>query len=286
MITVAIPTYNRGAILVETLEHLRALRPPEILVVDQTKDAHELPGARVIRLPEPSIPHAMNVALENASNEIVLFLDDDLIPSPELLAEHLAAHEDDRVWAVVGQVLQPGQESTHVEQWPSTTVPDLAFPFHSDTPRNVENVMAGNLSVKRTRALSIGGFDENFFGVAYRFETDFARRIVDAGGIIRFAPKASIRHLQIPTGGVRAYGDHRRSASPAHSIGDYYFGRLHAPSFPRYAAARLRQNVLTRYHLTHPWFLPAKLLGELRGLLGSARLVRAGRKLRNKASTG
>jgi GT2 family glycosyltransferase len=283
MITVAIPTYNRGAILAETIEHVRALQPAEILVVDQTKDAQSLPDVRLIRLPEPSIPHAMNVALEQASNEIVLFLDDDVIPSADLLREHLAAHADDRVWAVAGQVLQPGQEPTHVDERPRTTIPDLAFPFHSDTPCTVENVMAGNLSVKRTFVLSIGGFDENFFGVAYRFETDFARRIVAAGGTIRFAPKASIRHLQIPTGGVRAYGDHRRSASPAHSIGDYYFGRLHAPSFARYAASRLRSNVLTRYHLTHPWFIPAKLVGELRGLLGSVRLVRAGRKLRNKA---
>lgn len=284
MITVAIPTYNRGAILVETLAHLRALDPPEILVVDQTppESAATLPDVRVIRLPEPSIPHAMNVALESAAHEIVLFLDDDVIPSPGLLRQHLAAHEDPKVWAVVGQVLQPGQEPVHAGARPRTDLADLAFPFHSDTACTVENVMAGNLSVKRRKALAIGGFDENFTGVAYRFETDFARRIVAAGGIIRFAPQASIRHLQIATGGVRTYGDHRTSSSSAHSIGDYYFGRLHAPSFLRYALSRLRKNVLTRYHLTHPWFLPAKLLGELRGLLGSARLVRGGRRLRNK----
>lgn len=294
MITVAIPTYNRGAILLETVALLRALDPPpdEILIVDQTaahppeiaRRIEQLDGVRRIVLPRPSIPQAMNVALTEAKHELVLFLDDDLVPSAGLLREHAAVHADDSIWAVVGQVLQPGQ--TPVAAAGGTAgevIPDLDFPFHSDTPCDVGNVMAGNLSVKRGRALEIGGFDENFIAVAYRFETDFARRIVAAGGRIRFAPRASIRHLQIPTGGVRAYGDHRTSASPAHSIGDYYFARMHAPSFRRYVLTRLRKNVLNAYLLAHPWHIPAKLIGELRGLIGSAALARGGRKLRNRA---
>lgn len=293
MITVAIPTYNRGRILLETVARLQALEPPpaEILLVDQTaehpadvqRELAQLTGnVRVITLPQPSIPHAMNVALEEANTPLVLFLDDDIVPSPDLLHEHAVAHDRASIWAVVGQVLQPGQEPKHaVADVHRGLLPDLAFPFNSDTACDVENVMAGNLSVVRERALAVGGFDENFSGVAYRFESDFARRIVAAGGRIRFAPRASIRHLQIASGGVRTYGDHRRSASPAHSIGDYYFARLHAPAFWPYVFTRLRRNVVTSYHLTHPWTIPAKLLGELRGLTGSARLVRAGRKLRN-----
>ena len=43
MITVAIPTYNRGAIVVETVERLFALDPPpdEIIVVDQSPESNE-----------------------------------------------------------------------------------------------------------------------------------------------------------------------------------------------------------------------------------------------------
>jgi hypothetical protein len=92
-------------------------------------------------------------------------------------------------------------------------------------------------------------------------------------------PTASIRHLKIPTGGVRAYGDHRTSASPAHSIGDYYFARRHARKFWPYALQRLRRNDVTRFHLTHPWTIPAKIIAELRGLTGSARLARLGPRL-------
>ena len=275
-ITIAIPTYNRGAILIQTIERLLALDPPaeEIIVVDQTRE-HSPEIARhlaslpitLIRLDEPSIPHAMNVALQRAKSRIVLFVDDDVDPPPGLAAAHAAAYEGSIV-AVVGQVLQPDQDPEHFDEavLRHGFLPDLAFRFNHDTACDVQNVMAGNLSVDRERALAIGGFDENYSGVAYRFETDFALRLVHAGGRIRFEPRASLRHLKVPTGGIRAYGDHRTSASPAHSMGDYYFARTHVPHFWRYVEQRLRQNVLTRWHLRHPWAIPPKLLGELRGL--------------------
>ncbi|HKR64971.1 MAG TPA: hypothetical protein VJZ00_14655, partial [Thermoanaerobaculia bacterium] len=151
---------------------------------------------------------------------------------------------------------------------------DLEFRFNHDVACDVQNVMAGNLAVDRTRALSIGGFDENFIAVAYRFETDFALRIVAAGGRIRYEPAASIHHLKAPGGGVRVWGDHRTSASPAHSAGDYYFARKHIAAFWPYVARRLAKNVATRYHLAHPWTVPGKLVGELRGLMLGVRLAR------------
>ena len=286
MLTIAIPTYNRGAILCETIAHLIALDPPadEILLVDQTREhesdvaarlrAWEDAGAiRIVRREEPSIPKAMNAALRNATHPYVLFLDDDIVPSPHLVREHLAAFSEG-IWAVIGQVLQPGEEPRHYddELLHRGALRDLDFRFHHDTACDVENVMAGNLCVERERALSIGGFDEHYTAVAYRFETDFARRILKAGGRIRYEPRAAIRHLKVPAGGVRAYGDHRTSSSPAHSAGDYYFARTHVPHFWRYVLRRMRQNVLTRFHLTHPWFIPAKVIGEVRGLREGLRL--------------
>jgi GT2 family glycosyltransferase len=295
VITVAIPTYNRGEILCATIEHLLAATPPpgEIVIVDQTAahpanvterlHAWAASGAiRLIKLEQPSIPVAMNTALLNATHPHVLFLDDDVIPDPRLLAAHEAALRDPGVWAVVGQVLQPGEQPGHfaTDSLHGGVLPDLEFPFTHDHPCDVQNVMAGNLAVDREKALRIGGFDENFIAVAYRFETDFARRIIAAGGRIRYEPAASIRHLKVPAGGVRAWGDHRTSPSPMHSVGDYYFARLHVPRFWRYVRDRLRRNVLTRYHLAHPWTIPAKVIGELRGVMLASELVRRGRRLR------
>lgn len=281
MLTIAIPTYARGAMLCDTIEHLLSLEPraDEILIVDQTAshppavqerlERWERTGTiRRIVLDAPSIPRAMNTALRESRSPRVLFLDDDVIPSRRLVAEHERALEETGAWAVVGQVLQPGEEPRHFDE---TTLRrgvlrDLEFRFSHDAPADVRNVMAGNLSVERDKALAIGGFDERFTAVAYRFETDFALRLVAAGGRIRYEPAASIRHLQLASGGVRAWGDHRTSASPAHSYGDYLFARRHVPAFTRYVLTRLRKNVLTRFHLTHPWAIPAKITGELRGL--------------------
>jgi GT2 family glycosyltransferase len=216
----------------------------------------------------------MNTALLAAVTPLVLFLDDDVEPSPGLIAAHGNAHRDAEVWAVVGQILQPGESPVHVDQ----PVEDLEFRFNADEGRLVSNVMAGNLSVKRDRAIAAGGFDENFVLAAYRFETDFALRLAAAGGKIRFEPRASLRHLKLSTGGLRSFGDHRSSPSPAHSAGDYYFA-LHHRRFWPYAARRLMKNVTTRYHLIHPWTIPAKLIGEWRGMLLARKLLRGGRKL-------
>ena len=93
-LTVAIPTYRREQVLLDTLDYLFELQPPaaEILVIDQTESheaatdirLQELDGGRRIRwlrLDRPSIPHAMNHGLLEATQEIVLFLDDDIRPS-------------------------------------------------------------------------------------------------------------------------------------------------------------------------------------------------------------
>ena len=75
-------------------------------------------------------------------------------------------------------------------------------------------------------------------------------------------------------------GDLSSAPVPAHSAGDYYFALHHMPRFWPYAARRIAQNVGTRYLATHPWRIPGKLIGELRGLLLARELHRKGRRLR------
>src|SRR5262245_21063805 len=106
LITVAIPTYGRDQVLVDTIRHVLALVPPpaEVIVLDQSKthlpevvrtlsDWHRSAVIRWLHLPEPSIPHALNRGLIEATYEIVLFLDDDVIPEPGLLEAHACAHK-------------------------------------------------------------------------------------------------------------------------------------------------------------------------------------------------
>lgn len=295
-ISIAIPTYQREQVLIDTLGYLLALAEPadEILIVDQTK-AHMLATAealgslnevgriRWLRLPHPSICAAMNRALQEARGELILFLDDDIVPGNQLVAAHRTRYADPSVCAVVGQILQPGQEVTRGARgfggkgiWR-----DLEFPFNSDMPAVIHNCMAGNLSLRRSLAIEAGGFDEFFDGVAYRFETEFCRRFIRKAGKIVYEPAAMIRHLQAVRGGTRTYGNPLTSASPAHSAGEYYFALKESAGLEQlsYVVWRMWRSVRTRFHLTHPWWIPVKLTGELRGLLKAfkrSRSVRPG----------
>lgn len=294
-IRVAIPTYGRGRVLLETIDRLRPQTAgTAILVIDQTP-RHEPEVANALKRLEtagavsrvamapPSIPAAMNRALLTADSELVLFVDDDVVPAPGLIEAHRRAHrEAPRAWAVAGQVLQPGEQAEDIVYAGTGTGlrAYLDFPFRSTRRVWIENVMAGNLSVNRRRALSIGGFDENFHGAAYRFETDFARRIAQHGGCIAYEPSARIGHLRVPSGGVRARGPHQASASPDHGVGDYYYALRHGRGWERwdYILRRPFREVATRFHLCHPWWIPLKFIGELRALGWALRLAAGGPK--------
>lgn len=289
-LTVVLPTYRRERVLVDTLRHLlEQSGPAEIVVVDQTPShgadvERELSGLaaagriRWERLSRPSIPAAMNHGLRIATRPVAVFVDDDIVPCADLLARHAAGYADARVVGVAGQVLQPGQEPESPR--PYTTEgfgAFLDFRFNSTQRAVIANGMAGNLSVRRAAALAAGGFDENFVGVAYRFETEFCRRLARHGSIV-FEPSASIRHLRAAEGGTRVYGDHRRSPSPAVGVGDYYFALrqgIGAASLA-YLLGRPWREVATRFHARRPWWIPVKLVGETGALLWALRLALRG----------
>jgi GT2 family glycosyltransferase len=289
-VSVAIPTYERGDVLVVTVRALVAQRPGEILVLDQTQthpsevesflaDLERQGAIRWEHLPRPAIPPAMNAGLLRATRPLVLYLDDDIVPADNLVAAHAAAYESESTWAVAGQVLQPGE--VPIEPRACRTQgfgAYLDFPFRSSARAFIQNGMAGNLSVRRDHALAQGGFDENFEGAAYRFETEFCRRLCRAGGRILFEPQASIRHLRAPRGGTRSYGSHLTSGSGAYGVGDYYFALMERAGLASWAylARRPWREVATRFHLRHPWWIPVKLLGELRGFVRALQLVAHG----------
>lgn len=293
--SIVIGTYGRDRVLVDTVSALLALCEPagEVVLVDQTDrhdDAsraqlaawHEAGAIRWIRQPLPSTVAALNRGLREARGERVLFLDDDILPSGSLVAEHESAFaRHPEAWAVVGRVLQPESRAgrSAPRRRKASFTADLDFPFDGEQAGWVTNVMAGNLCVRRDRALEAGGFDENFGPpVAYRFETEFAKRLIRAGGRIWFEPAASVQHLRAASGGTRSQGSHLTSASPVHGVGDYYFALRCGRGWERllYMARRPFREVRTRFHLRHPWYIPVKLIGEMRAMAMALGLHRRG----------
>lgn len=269
-LSIVIPTYRRDEVLVATAETLLTLHPEaaEILVLDQTErhtaeteaTLGRLAAAgkiRWLRLTEPSITAAMNEGLRQASQEIVLFLDDDIRPEPGLLVSHVAAHADSADGLVAGRVIQPWQEGVK-------SADDGPFHFAATRPAQIREFMGGNFSVRRSTALSLGGFDENFVRVAYRFEAEFARRWLESGRRIYFEPAACLHHLKVVDGGTRSYGNHLTTWRPDHAVGAYYYA-LRTGAWCDFVVRPFRA-VATRHHLRHPWAIPTTLLAELSGI--------------------
>ena len=280
-LTVAIPSYGRNQVLVETIEALLCLDPPphDLLLVDQTPNHDPATEAalrawqqqgrlRWLRLLRPSITVAMNVALEQALGERVLFLDDDIIPDSHLLKAHVEAGHGTPKALLAGRVIQPWHTDGPE---PEDKQP---FTFNTLLPRECLDFIGCNFSVPRDLALSLGGFDDNFVRVAYRYEAEFAYRWRQAGYPLRYEPKALIRHLKTERGGTRSYGEHLVTIKPDHAVGRYYYRLRTQPFAPALAGslADLGRSVRTRHHLRHPWWMPLTLLAELRGLFWALRL--------------
>jgi len=283
-LTVAIPTYGRDGVLTASVADLLDLDPPpwELLIVDQTPrhDAateerlarwHDEGRIRWLRLERPSITGAMNRALLEAQGDRILFLDDDIRPAPDLLRAHQRAGERDPEAMVAGRVLQPWHNERE-------DPPGAPFLFNSLEPRGVNAFMGGNVAIPLTRARALGGFDTNFVKVAYHFEAEFAHRWCDSGGRINYEPSALIHHLRAERGGTRSYGKHLTTLQPDHAVGRYYFLlRTRPPGQALIGSiAALLQSVRTRHHLRRPWWIPATLLAELRGLVWALRLNAGG----------
>ncbi len=279
-LTVAIPTYGRDQVLVDSVGALLALESPpwELLVVDQTPRHDDATEARLaawqaegrlrwLRLPKPSITGAMNRALLEARGDRVLFLDDDILPDPSLLAAHERAGAQHPDAMLAGRVLQPWHEGRSDDE-------NGPFLFNSLRPRLIEEFMGGNVAIPRRQALALGGFDENFVRVAYRFEAEFAHRWRRAGHPIQYVPEALIHHLRAERGGTRSYGKHLTTVRPDHAVGRYYF-QMRTRRLPAALAGSLKgwvSSVRSRHHLRHPWWIPPTLLAEGRGLLWALRL--------------
>jgi GT2 family glycosyltransferase len=286
-LTVAIPTFGREQILLESLTAILALKAVswELLLVDQTP-VHEAAVERQltswqaqgqlrwIRQSLPSITMAMNRALQEASGSHVLFLDDDIRPDPNLLAAHQSAIANHPTSLIAGRVLQPWHKGDpDPESGP--------FQFNTLKPRRIYEFMGGNFTLPRNEAIAIGGFDEQFVRVAYRFEAEFAYRWCRAGYSIQYEPKALIHHLMAVRGGTRSYGKHLTTAQPSHAVGRYYFLLRTRPLLSALSASAcaLILSVRTRHHLRGPWWIPFTLLAELRGLLWALQLHRRGPRL-------
>jgi glycosyltransferase involved in cell wall biosynthesis len=213
-VTVVIPTFNRKEILTKAIRaHLAqsALsETKEILVVDDgSTDGTE---ARVLEFAadSPVSIHywqqskrgqasARNLGIREAKGEIILFTDDDIIPAPDCVAEHLRWHDrhPELHAAVLGYVTWcPDVRPTPFMRWFGLDGPLFAYAhFHGKSELDFRAFYTCNLSLKTDFLRRTEGFDEEFKGYGYE-DTELGYRLQKNGMRLLYNPRAVGYHYK------------------------------------------------------------------------------------------
>jgi glycosyltransferase involved in cell wall biosynthesis len=205
-LSVVIPTYNRRDRLARVLAALERQTTPaadfEVVIVDDgsTDGTTEWLGQRAtpfelcaLRQANAGPARARNAGVERASGEIVLFIDDDVEPVPELIAEHLRLHAAEPNIVVIG----PLASLPHYEQpWVAWEQAKVEAQYRAmergDWAPTFRQFWTGNASLARAHILGAGGFDPSYLRAE---DVELGVRLKDRGLSFRFNPAARGLHF-------------------------------------------------------------------------------------------
>jgi GT2 family glycosyltransferase len=196
--TVIVPSYQRQALLPLVLAGLAAQTvPPEafevVVVLDGSRDGSaelladwqcsgRLPNLRWHWQPNQGQAVARNTGAQLAQAPVLLFLDDDIVPAPDLVAAHLAHHQQAESLAVLGdcRVVRERDDSLyHLGVWAwwedkyHTRALDKRQPGYRD-------FCTGNVSLRREDFVRVGGFNSAFRGYGGE-DFELGHRLLRAG---------------------------------------------------------------------------------------------------------
>ncbi|MCB1031272.1 MAG: glycosyltransferase family 2 protein, partial [Acidimicrobiales bacterium] len=199
-VSVILPTIDRYSYLLPLLEQLAGqTKPPhQVLIVDQTPKAKRrddlarvTPGLPVeyFTLDQAGQSTARNVALNHATGEFVLFIDDDDEIQPDLIEHHLKR-------------LIPGIDAICGGVDDATAGP----PPEGFRHRRASNVFPTNNTLLRRDALSRSGLFDPVFDHGPRADHDLGTRLYRSGAFLVYDPSVMIFHHHAPMGGLRTHG--------------------------------------------------------------------------------
>lgn len=248
--SIIIPTYQRRDVVcaaVRALSDIAYLGDRELIVViDGSSDgtaqalaAIECPFPfKVIEQDNSGAARARNRGAAEAKNDILLFLDDDMISDPNLLTEHARIYQSGAD-AVIGDTLldpgsPPGFLSESIRAWiDASRVGGPLSPF---------DVWAGQLSVRRSVFEELGGFDETFTS-----EGAFANEDADFG--VELLARYRVRHNPAAVSRQRYVVGPRElmERAPLWATGDLRFVHKHPHLTRELFVARGSARRLTRF---------------------------------------
>ena len=213
-LSVIIPTFNRSTTLQKALSaYLQQTAIDgiaEILVVDdgsadstcavvEQLSMESTVPIRYFRQDNRGPAAARNVGIREAASDLVLFTDDDIIPSPSLVAEHLDWHHTfpESPIAVLGFVTwDPDVKPTPFMKWYGSYGALFSYAYFEGRSQ-IDNkyFYTCNVSLKTRFLRENGIFDEDFKSAAYE-DAELGYRLGRAGLQLLYNPRAVAYHHQ------------------------------------------------------------------------------------------
>jgi glycosyltransferase involved in cell wall biosynthesis len=298
-VTVVICTWNRASSLARTLEAFSNLVIPadttwELLVVNNNSTDHtdqivaehaqRLPIRRLFE-PRPGKSHAANMAVTEASGDLLLWTDDDVLVDRQWLAEYVSAAETWPSASYFGGTVDPFFDGP-VPRWIRRHVDLLYEPYAlaqhrvATCPVQSENIVGANMALRADVAKK-NPFDIRLGPAGHRAfvtgeETDLVGRLRGSGALGVWVGTARVRHvigsdrLSAPYlwhwyGGLGAYLVEQDSAIPAARL-------LGAPRWAvrQYAGLYLKYVCLWPLK-TEAWVRTLRQAALMRGYIRAAR---------------
>lgn len=250
VISVVTPTHNRLELLTRTLrslaeqDGLSASTYEVIVVVDGDYD-HTADALRQMTFPfrltiiqqvRSGVAVARNAGWRTARGDVILFLDDDIIPKPNLLREHLRAHEAQARAVVIGRF----SPDTSIRRTAWTRYDELAQEKkyaamgRTEAPSGIR-LYTGNVSMPKAALEAVGGFDHT---LPRNEDVDLGLRLQELGYGFVYAPAADGLHC-----GYRDFDGWRRMPP--------MYGRLDVAMYKDRDSIGGLETIVACYHDRH-----------------------------------
>lgn len=201
-LSIVLPTYNRVDRLKQVIAALEKQSFPrdrfEVVVVsdgsidgtnDYLKHLKTDLDLKAYFQANRGVAAARNLAISHSKANTILFIDDDVVPAPQLLREHWQLHEQGRDHAVLGPMITP--EGFAMRPWvrweQAMLVKQYKAMLRGDWEPTARQFYTGNCSLPRRYLELAGGFDEAFRRAE---DVELAYRLADLGLQFVFNPAA------------------------------------------------------------------------------------------------
>jgi len=200
---------------------------------------------------KPGAAATRNVGIREATGEIVLFIDDDILAEPDLVEKHIYYHRENPGSSIIGTV---------TSSWQQSTDPFLRYlrdkgifnPYSiaCGQPMDFSYYHTGNVSTSRKQLCEVEGFNEEFF--VYGMEDiELGYRLEQKGSRMTPGVAAKGRHEYFPTCDQFV----ERCQQAGFSLGKMI--ELHPELRQRFTENGKRTGVLKRFHVVYRMLMTA-----------------------------